>query len=99
MRMAATTRKGSAAMIDHRRRLLSRAALEGRIILRREPDRAWPGDHSRLCALANDGDLAFLGEEPGPQPGGASAAWRITERGRMALGESRLHRMPDVTRA
>lgn len=77
-------------MIDHRRRLLSRAALaeEGRITVRREPDRAWPGDHSRLCALENDGHLLFLGEEAGPRPGGASAAWRITARGREALGEA-----------
>lgn len=74
-------------MIDHRRRLLNRAALaaEGRITLRREPDRAWPGDHSRLCALENDGHLLFLGEQPGPSPGGASAAWRITAQGRAVL--------------
>lgn len=73
-------------MIDHRRRLLSRAALaEGRITLQREPDRAWPGDHSRLCALENDGHLLFLGEQAGPLPGGASAAWRITAQGRAAL--------------
>ena len=74
-------------MIDHRRRLLSRAALtaEGRITLRREPDRSWPGDHSRLCALENDGHLLFLSEQPGPLPGGASAAWRITAQGRAAL--------------
>ena len=78
-------------MIDHRRRLLSRAALaeEGRITLRRDPDRAWPNDHSRLCAIKNDGDLLFLGEEPGPLPGGACAAWRITAQGRAALGEGR----------
>ncbi|AWN48494.1 hypothetical protein DK419_20815 [Methylobacterium terrae] len=77
-------------MIDHRRRLLSRAALaeEGRISVRREPDRAWPGDHSRLCALENDGHLLFLGEETGPGPGGASAAWRITAQGREALGDA-----------
>ncbi|AWN52749.1 hypothetical protein [Methylobacterium sp. 17Sr1-1] len=74
-------------MIDHRRRLLSRAALaeEGCITLRREPDRAWPGDHSRLCALENDGHLLFLGEQPGPNPGSASAAWRITAQGREML--------------
>ncbi|KMO15249.1 hypothetical protein [Methylobacterium platani] len=77
-------------MIDHRRRLLSRAALaeEGRITVLREPDRAWPGDHSRLCALENDGHLLFLGEEPGPHPGGTSAAWRITAQGREALGDA-----------
>ncbi|GJD60457.1 hypothetical protein [Methylobacterium frigidaeris] len=74
-------------MIDHRRRLLSRAALteEGCITLQREPDRGWPGDHSRLCALENDGHLLFLGEEPGSRPGSASAAWRITAQGRAAL--------------
>ncbi|MGE7418827.1 hypothetical protein [Methylobacterium tarhaniae] len=77
-------------MIDHRRRLLSRAALtdEGRITVRREPDRAWPGDHSRLCALENDGHLLFLGEEPGPSPGSASAGWRITAQGREALRDA-----------
>lgn len=73
-------------MIDHRRRLLSRAALaEGCITLQREPNRAWPGDHSRLCALENDGHLLFLGEQPGPVPGGASAAWRLTAQGRASL--------------
>jgi hypothetical protein len=97
-------------MIDHRRRLLNRAALadEGRISVRREPDRAWPGDHSRLCALESDGHLIFLGEQPGPQPGGAFAVWRITEQGRRALGQpagesrpalSGHHRTPVVTRA
>lgn len=77
-------------MIDHRRRLLSRAALadEGLITVRREPDRAWPGDHSRLCALENDGDLLFLGERPGPLPGGASAEWRLTAQGREALRDA-----------
>lgn len=74
-------------MIDHRRRLLSRAALgtEGRITLERAPDRAWPGDHSRLCALENDGDLLFLGEQPGSRPGGVAAAWCLTPQGRAAL--------------
>jgi len=77
-------------MIDHRRRLLSRAALtaEGCITVQRAPDRAWPGDHSRLCALENDGHLLFLGERPGPMPGSASAAWRLTAQGREALREA-----------
>ncbi|TNC11458.1 hypothetical protein FF100_20290 [Methylobacterium terricola] len=77
-------------MIDHRRRLLSRAALtaEGRITVQRAPDRAWPGDHSRLCALENDGHLLFLGEQPGALPGSASAAWRLTTRGRAALRDA-----------
>ena len=70
-------------MIDHARRLLSRAALaeDGRIAVTRGPSQSWPGDHSRLCALENDGHLTFLGE----QAGGTRAAWRITENGLAAL--------------
>ncbi|GJD51810.1 hypothetical protein OPKNFCMD_4569 [Methylobacterium crusticola] len=74
-------------MIDHERRLLSKAATatEGMISVKREPTRAWPGDHSRLCALENDGHLDFLGEQAGPHLGGTFAIWRITEQGRATL--------------
>ncbi|ACL56513.1 hypothetical protein [Methylobacterium nodulans] len=74
-------------MIDHERRLLSKAAqtAEGRISVKRDPDRSWPGDHSRLCALENDGHLRFVGEQAGPHIGGTFAIWQITERGRAAL--------------
>jgi hypothetical protein len=74
-------------MIDHEKRLLSKAATasEGRISVKRGPDRAWPGDHSRLCALENDGHLLFVGEQAGPHIGGTFATWQITERGRAVL--------------
>ncbi|MEH3147602.1 MAG: hypothetical protein PGN34_20155 [Methylobacterium frigidaeris] len=78
-------------MIDHEQRLLSKAAadVEGRISVKRDPDRSWPGDHSRLCALENDGHLLWVGEQAGPHLGGTFAIWQITERG---LGT--LHRKP-----
>ncbi|ACA15210.1 hypothetical protein M446_0649 [Methylobacterium sp. 4-46] len=74
-------------MIDHERRLLMKAARteEGRISVKRDPDRSWPGDHSRLCALENEGHLHFLGEQAGPHIGGTFAVWQITERGRATL--------------
>ncbi|KAB1072682.1 hypothetical protein F6X51_14885 [Methylobacterium planeticum] len=74
-------------MINHERRLLSKAAqaIAGRISVKREPDRSWPGDHSRLCALASLGKVRWLGEQVGPHIGGTYASWEITEQGLASL--------------
>ncbi|RVU14621.1 hypothetical protein [Methylobacterium oryzihabitans] len=74
-------------MINHEHRLLSKAAadVEGRISVKRDPDRSWPGDHSRLCALENDGHLRWVGEQAGPHLGGTFATWQITDQGRSTL--------------
>jgi hypothetical protein len=70
-------------LVNHERRLLNKAAhsTDGRISVKREPDRAWPGDHSRLCGLERRGDLVWLGEQAGPHLGGTFATWRITPAG------------------
>ena len=74
-------------LINHERRLLTKAAhaVAGRISVKREPDRSWPGDHSRLCALASNGKVRWIGEQAGPHIGGMFAIWEITETGLASL--------------
>ena len=74
-------------LVNHERRLLTKAAqaVAGRISVKREPDRSWPGDHSRLCALANSGKVRWVGEQAGPHIGGVFATWEITEEGIASL--------------
>jgi len=74
-------------LINHERRLLTKAAhaVAGRISVKREQDRTWPSDHSRLCALASLGKVRWLGEQAGPHLGGMFASWEITERGLASL--------------
>ena len=76
-------------LVNHERRLLTKAAdaVAGRISVKRERDRSWPGDHSRLCALQSQGDVKSTGEQAGPHLGGMFATWQITEAGRARLEE------------
>lgn len=69
--------------VNHDRRLLIKAAqsIDGCISIKRQKDRAWPGDHSRLRALESRGDLVWLGERAGPHLGGTFALWQITATG------------------
>jgi hypothetical protein len=77
-------------LVNHERRLLTKAAqaTDGHISIKREMDRAWPGDHSRLSGLAIRGDLVWVGERAGPHLGGTFATWQITD-----AGLSRLERL------
>ena len=70
-------------LVNHERRLLTKAAeaVAGRISAKREPDRSWPGDHSRLCALESRGDIQWIGQQAGPHIGGMFAIWQITRQG------------------
>lgn len=70
-------------LVNHERRLLTKAAeaIDGHISVKREMDRAWPGDHSRLTSLESRGDLLWLGERAGPHLGGTFATWQITDAG------------------
>jgi hypothetical protein len=70
-------------LVNHERRLLTKAAqsTDGRISVKRQFDRAWPGDHSRLRSLESRGDLVWLGEQAGPHLGGTFATWKITSAG------------------
>ncbi|GJE14553.1 hypothetical protein [Methylobacterium longum] len=70
-------------LVNHERRLLTKAAqaMDGLISIKRERDRAWPGDHSRLSSLESLGDLVWIGERAGPHLGGTFATWRITDAG------------------
>lgn len=74
-------------LVNHERRLLAKAAqaVAGRISVKRERDRSWPGDHSRLMALQRRGDFTWVGEQAGPHIGGVYATWQITEQGRVSL--------------
>jgi len=74
-------------LVDHEFRLLTKAAqsTDGRVSVKRQPDRAWPGDHSRLCGLESRGDLVWLGEQAGPHLGGTFATWQITPAGLQQL--------------
>jgi len=74
-------------LVNHERRLLNKAAqsTDGRVSVKREPDRAWPGDHSRLRGLESRGDLVWLGEQAGPHLGGTFATWQITPAGLQQL--------------
>jgi hypothetical protein len=74
-------------LINHEQRLLTKAAqaVAGRISVKRQQDRSWPGDHSRLCALASDGKVRWIGEQAGPHIGGLFATWEITENGLASL--------------
>ena len=70
-------------LVNHEHRLLTKAAqsTNGCISVKRELDRAWPNDHSRLCSLESRGDLVWLGEHAGPHIGGTFATWQITDAG------------------
>jgi hypothetical protein len=70
-------------LVNHERRLLTKAAeaVAGRISIKRERDRSWPSDHSRLCALQSGGDVRWIGEQAGPHIGGVFATWQVTEQG------------------
>ena len=74
-------------LVNHERRLLTKAAeaVDSRISVKRERDRSWPGDHSRLCALQSRGDVRWIGQQAGPHLGGMFATWQITEAGRARL--------------
>jgi len=74
-------------LVNHERRLLNKAAqsTDGRVSVKRELDRAWPGDHSRLRGLESRGDLVWLGEQAGPHFGGTFATWQITPAGLQQL--------------
>ena len=75
-------------LIDHERRLLSKAAeaVNHLISIRQNPDTSWPSDHSRLCALASKGELRWIGERARPHLGGVVATWQITDEGLTRLG-------------
>ena len=75
-------------LVNHERRLLNKAAqsTDGRISVKRQPDRAWPGDHSRLLSLESRGDLVWVGEQAGPHLGGTFSTWQITPAGLEQLG-------------
>lgn len=70
-------------LVNHDRRILTKAAeaVAGRISVKRERDRSWPSDHSRLCALQSQGDVRWIGEQAGPHIGGVFATWQITQEG------------------
>jgi hypothetical protein len=70
-------------LVNHEHRLLTKAAeaVAGHVSVKRERDRSWPGDHSRLCALQSSGDVRWIGEQAGPHIGGVFATWQITEEG------------------
>lgn len=70
-------------LVNHDRRILTKAAdaVAGRISVKRERDRSWPSDHSRLCALQSQGDVQWIGEQAGPHIGGVFATWQITQGG------------------
>jgi hypothetical protein len=74
-------------LVNHERRLLTKAAqsTDGCVSVKRELDRAWPGDHSRLRGLESRGDLVWLGEQAGPHLGGTFATWQITPAGLQQL--------------
>ncbi|WP_267359792.1 MULTISPECIES: hypothetical protein [unclassified Methylobacterium] len=70
-------------LVNHEHRLLTKAAqsIDGCVSVKRQLDRAWPGDHSRLCGLESRGDLMWLGEQAGPHLGGTFSTWQITPAG------------------
>jgi hypothetical protein len=70
-------------LVNHERHLLAKAAesIDGCVSVKRQLDRDWPGDHSRLCGLESRGVFAWLGEQAGPHLGGTFATWRITPAG------------------
>lgn len=73
--------------VNHERRLLAKAAeaVAGRISIKCDPNRSWPGDHSRLVALQSSGNLKWIGQQAGPHIGGVFATWQITEKGIASL--------------
>lgn len=75
-------------LVNHERRLLTKAAqsTDGCVSVKRQLDRAWPGDHSRLCNLESRGELVWLGEQAGPHLGGTFSKWQITPAGLEQLG-------------
>lgn len=64
-------------LVNHERRLLNKAAGSGnaRISIQRKPNASWPGDHSRLTALASVGHLEQVAV------GDGLATWQITASG------------------
>jgi hypothetical protein len=63
-------------LVNHERRLLTKAAqsTDGCVSVKRQLDRAWPGDHSRLCNLESRGELVWLGGAGRP-----SSRWHLLE--------------------
>ena len=80
-------------LVNHDRRLLSKAAeaVDRLVSVKQKPDRSWPADHSRLCALESRGELRWIGERAGPPLGGVFATWRITEKGMERLSAQWAH--------
>lgn len=70
--------------------LLRKAAADpkGQIAVKRDANGAWPGDRSRIEALAEQGHMSPLGESMGPHIGGTFAVWRITSKGRALIEQS-----------
>ncbi|WP_457108471.1 hypothetical protein [Methylobacterium sp. P5_C11] len=68
-------------LVNHERRLLSKAAEAGdyRISIRKKPDASWPSDHSRLAALETTGHLQRVDHPDSAE--GRLAVWQITAAG------------------
>ena len=80
-------------LVNHERRLLSKSgeAVDHLVSVKRKPNRSWPADHSRLCALESRGDLRWIGERAGPPLGGVFAMRHVTEQGLERLGVPSTH--------